>query len=59
MLRGERRAVAFARELPGIGLELVITIDGELRGAQLYRAGLGLGMAAAEKRQAPPRYRMG
>ena len=52
MISGERRAQAIAREVPGVGLELVISIDGELRWARLYRGGLGLGMAAAEKRQA-------
>ena len=50
--RGEQRAQALAREVRGVGVELVITIDGELRWSQLYRGGIGLGMAAAEKRQA-------
>ena len=49
---GERRAQAIAREVPGVGIELVVTIDGELRWAKLYRSGIGLGMEAAAKRQA-------
>ena len=50
--RGDRRAQAIAREVKGVDLELVVNIDGELRWAQLYRGGVGLGMAAAEKRAA-------
>ena len=49
---GDRRAQAIAREVRGVGVELVINVDGELRWSQLYRGGIGLGMAAAEKRQA-------
>jgi hypothetical protein len=52
LVRGEQRAQAVARDVPGVGVELVVTINDELRWAQLYRGGLGLGMAAAEKRQA-------
>ena len=52
MQRGDRRAQAIAREVRGVGVELVINVDGELRWSQLYRGGIGLGMAAAEKRQA-------
>lgn len=47
LVNGERRAQAMVREVPGAGSELVITVDGELRWAQLYRGGIGLGMAAA------------
>jgi hypothetical protein len=50
--RGERRAHAVAREVRGVGIELVINIDGELRWSQLYRDGVGFGIAAAEQRQA-------
>jgi hypothetical protein len=49
--RGDRRAQAIARPVRGMGVELVISVDGELRWSQLYRGGIGVGMAAAEKRQ--------
>ena len=50
--RGARRAQAIAREVPGVGLELRIDIDGELRWSKLYRGGVGVGMEAAAKRTA-------
>ena len=50
--RGDQRAQAVAREVPGVGLELRITIDGEMRLTQVYGGGVRLGIAAAEKRQA-------
>ena len=43
--RGDRRAQAVARDVPGVGGELVISVDGHLRWAQLYRAGIGIGTA--------------
>ena len=51
LVKSEQHAQAHARAVPGVGVELVITVDGERRSAQMYRGGLELGMAAAEKRQ--------
>jgi hypothetical protein len=52
LVKGQRTAVAVAREISGYGLELRIEIDGELRWSQMIRHGQGLEAESAAKRQA-------
>jgi hypothetical protein len=44
--------VAVVRDVPGYGLELVITVNGDLRWARMFRGGHGLEAESAQKRHA-------